>query len=127
MRSVVGRQAVFTLGMLTLGCVEMAIGPIFGRHGIEAIWYSVILCLVPGWLTIFAGELLRFRNISAYIVLVGTGLRVLFVLIGWCAISAVRRDLGFEEFAIWLIAGYLVALALETWMVLIPSGSQSPG
>ena len=89
-----------------------------GLLGLEGLAYSLILCLIPGLLTVFAGELLKHHNLSAYIVLVGGGFRMLFVLLGMFAVSALRPDLGFRQFTVWLIASYLVALALETALVL---------
>lgn len=124
MRSMARRQVVFTTGMLVVGCVEAAIAfGLAGLKGVEGVGYSVLLCLVPGWLTIYASDLLRRSNLTSYAVLIGTGLRVVFVLLGMFVINALRSDLGFREFTVWLISGYLVALALETWMVL-PSTDQ---
>jgi hypothetical protein len=88
--------------------------------------YSLILSLIPGLLTVFAGELLRHRNLSAYVVLVGGGFRMLFVLLGMFAVSALRPDLGFRQFTVWLIVCYLVALALETALVLPPVTAPKP-
>jgi len=126
MRSVARQQVVFTAGMLIVGCMEAAIAfGLAGLKGIEGVGYSVLLCLVPGWLTIFAGDLLRHKNLAVYAVLLGTGLRVVFVLLGMFVINALRSDLGFREFTVWLISGYLVALALETWMVLTPPADKA--
>lgn len=125
MRSVARRQVVFTAGMLTVGCVEAAVAYGWvGATGVEGVLYSVLLCLIPGWLTIYASDLMRHRDLAAYAVLIGTGLRIVFVLLGLFIVSNVRPDLGFRQFTVWLISGYLVALALETWMVLIPSASE---
>jgi hypothetical protein len=79
--------------------------------------------LVPGWLTIYIGDLLRHRDIAAYAVIAGTAVRMMFVLLGLFAVGLVRPDLGFREFTVWLIVGYMVSLALEAWMVLLPSDS----
>ena len=123
MQSQARRQVVFSMGMLVCGCLEAAIAAGWvGQRGVEGVVYSVLLCLVPGWLTIFVGDLLRHRNLGVYTVLVGTAVRMLFVLLGLFAISAIRPDLGFREFTVWLLVGYMVSLALETWMVLLPSG-----
>ncbi len=122
MQSLARRLAVFTLGMLVCGGLEAVIASgLVGLRGVEGVAYSVLLCLVPGWLTIYAGELMRHVDLSAYVVLVGTAVRLLFVLLGMVTISAIRPDLGFREFTVWLIVGYLASLALETWMVLLPS------
>jgi hypothetical protein len=89
-----------------------------GLLGLEGLAYSLILCLIPGLLTVYVGELLKYRNLSAYIVLIGGAFRMLFVLLGMFAVSALRPDLGFRQFTVWMIASYLVALALETALVL---------
>ena len=125
MQSLVRRQAVFTVGMLVCGGLEAAVAfGWVGSKGVEGVAYSVLLCLIPGWLTIYAGDLMRHRDLASYVVLVGTALRMLFVLLGIFAVGALRQDLGFREFTVWLIISYLVALALETWMVVAPSKSE---
>ena len=126
MQSLSRRQAVFTIGMLVFGGIAAAVA--FGAVGlkaVEGVCYSVLLCLVPGWLTIYSGVLLKRPELSAYIVLVGTGLRVVFVLLGLFVVGALRPDLGFREFTVWLVISYLVALALETWIVLLPASSEA--
>lgn len=125
MDSVVVRQAVFTLGMVVLGFVEAGLASLLGWRGANEILGSIALCLIPGWMTIFAGELLRFRDLSAFIILVGMGLRVMFVLIGLLAVAMFIPGVGLREFAIWLVVGYLVALVLETWLVLLPASKSS--
>lgn len=123
-----GRQlAVFTIGMILY--VLLASGLSFavaGWRGVEGLVYASLLCLIPGWMTVFVGDILKHRESSAYIVLVGTGFRMLFVLVGMVAIRSLRPDFGFREFTVWLIVSYLVALALETWAVLVPAASRNP-
>ncbi len=126
MQSLSRRQAVFTIGMMVFGGVAAAVAfGLVGLRAVEGVSYSVLLCLVPGWLTIYSGVLLKRTELSAYIVLVGTGLRVVFVLLGLFVVGALRQDLGFREFTVWLIVSYLVALALETWIVLLPASSEA--
>ena len=126
MQSLSRRQAVFTVGMLVFGGIAAAVAfGLVGLWAVEGVSYSVLLCLVPGWLTIYSGVLLKRTELSAYIVLVGTGLRVVFVLLGLFVVGALRQDLGFREFTVWLIVSYLVALALETWIVLLPASSEA--
>lgn len=118
MKTLGGRLAVLTVGMLIAGLVMAAVAFVMrGWLAVEGVGYSVALCLAPGWLTLFCGELLRSRDHSAYVVLVGVGFRVLFVLLGCMAIGYLRPDLGFVEFTVWLIPSYLVALAIETAVV----------
>jgi hypothetical protein len=126
MKSQSHRQVVFTLGMLLWGVLAalLAFGSV-GLPGVEGAGYSVALCLIPGWLTIFAGDLLKGGSLGVYVVLIGTGLRMFFVLVGLFVVGSLRPDLGFREFVVWLLVSYLVSLALETWMVLLPSKSEA--
>ena len=126
MYSLARRQAVFTLGMLVFGglAAAVAFGAV-GLKGVEGVCYSVLLCLIPGWLTIYSSVLLKSPQLTAYVVLVGTALRMVFVLMGLFAVGVLRQDLGFREFTVWVIFSYLVALALETWMVLLPASSEA--
>jgi hypothetical protein len=111
--------------MVVCGLLEAALaGGLFGSKAAEGAAYSIILCILPGWLTIFAVDRVKHPDMKAYAVLIGTGLRMAFVLAGYLAIGSLRSDLGFREFTIWLIPGYLVALALETWLVLNSSNSE---
>ncbi len=122
-----GRLVALTAGMLVVGMLLAVIAyGVSGLLGLEGLAYSLILSLIPGLLTVFAGELLRHRNLSAYVVLVGGGFRMLFVLLGMFAVSALRPDLGFRQFTVWLIVCYLVALALETALVLPPVTAPKP-
>jgi hypothetical protein len=121
MQSQLPRQLVFTLGMLVCGSLEAALaGALVGLSGVEGVVYSVLLCLIPGWVTIYVSHLLRHPAYSAYILLVGTAARLVFVLLGLLVISLIRPDLGFREFTLWLIVGYMVSLVLETWAVVLP-------
>ena len=126
----VGRQlAVFTFGMMLYVLLVSGLSfAVAGWRGVEGLLYASLLCLIPGWMTVFVSDLLKHRESSAYIVLVGTGFRMLFVLAGMVAVNSLRADLGFREFTVWLIVSYLVALALETWAVLVPApaASRSP-
>jgi hypothetical protein len=116
-----GRLVALTAGMLVVGLLLAVVAyGVSGLPGLEGLAYSLILCLIPGLLTVYVGELLKYRNLSAYIVLVGGAFRMLFVLLGMFAVSALRPDLGFRQFTVWMIVSYLVALALETALVLPP-------
>jgi len=117
-----GRLAMLTTGMLVVGLILGAIAlGVAGWLGVEGVAYSVGLCLVPGWLTLLLSELLRVRSLSPYVVLVGGALRMLFVLVGLLVVSTLRPDLGFRQFTVWLLVSYLVALAIETGVILVPA------
>lgn len=126
MHSLARRQVVFTAGMLIGGLLAALVAfRLSGWLGSEGVVYSVLLCLVPGWLTLYISHLLNQGDQKAYVILVGTGLRMLFVLLGLVSVTALRPELGFREFTVWLLGGYLVSLALETWLVLVPASTKA--
>jgi len=121
-KSLGGRLLVLVLGMLVIGLLlaPIAYGTV-GLAAIEGLGYSLLLCLIPGLLTLLLSELLRETSFSPYVVLAGGGLRMVFVLLGLLAVNSLRPDLGFREFTIWLLVCYLAALAVETAVILAPA------
>jgi hypothetical protein len=108
--------------MLAVGVILAAIAyGMSGWLGVEGLGYSLLLCLAPGLLTVYLSDVLKKTDMAPYVVLLGGGFRLVFVLLGMFGVSAARPELGFREFTVWLIISYLVALALETTIVLIPS------
>lgn len=121
MKTLGGRLMALTVAMLVSGLVLGAAGfAVVGPPAVEGVVYSTLLCLVPGLLTVFLGEFLKHRDLSAYVVLAGGGLRMVFVLLGMFAVTTLRADLGFREFTLWLLISYLVSLAVETAVILAP-------
>jgi hypothetical protein len=89
--------------------------------GLEGLSIAGLLCLVPGLLTLFLATLMPSGNDSNAMlttVLGGTGLRMLFVLVGTMVVNSVRPQLGFRGFVVWLLAFYLAMLLAETLKVL---------
>lgn len=123
-KSLGGRLLALAGGMLSVGLLlaPIAYGTV-GVIGVEGLCYSLLLCLIPGLLTLLLSELLRGTSLSPYVVLLGGGLRMLFVLLGLLAVNSLRSDLGFKEFTIWLLVCYLAALAVETAVILAPAAS----
>jgi uncharacterized membrane protein YwaF len=118
------RLFVLTAGMFILGLLLAAVAyGVAGLPGVEGLVYSLLLCLIPGLVTVIVSEYLKKSDLAAHVVLVGGGLRMVFVLAGMFAVSALRPDLGFRQFTVWLIICYLVALALETAVILVPASS----
>lgn len=126
MKTLGGRLVTLTVGMLAVGLAlgVIAFG-IAGWLGVEGLVYSIVLCLIPGWLTLLFSEFLKTRGLSPYVILVGGALRMLFVLLGLLVVSSFRPDLGFRQFTVWLLASYLVALAIETAVILAPAKSDA--
>ncbi len=118
-KSLVGRLLALVLGMFGIGLLlaPIAFG-IAGLTALEGLAYSLLLCLIPGLLTLWLADLLKGTSLSPYVVLAGGGLRMLFVLLGLLTVNSLRPDLGFREFTIWLLVCYLAALAVETAMIL---------
>jgi hypothetical protein len=124
MQSTGFQVAVFTIGMVLYVLLMSGLAyALAGWVGVEGLVYAGLLCLIPGWMTIFVGGILKHRGSSAYLVLVGTSFRMLFVFLGIVTIRTLRPDLKFREFTVWLIVSYLVALALETRAVLVPAAN----
>ena len=126
----VGRRC-YTTGMLLVGGLSKPWQCVWLGRNCRGVrggrLFGTVLCLVPGWLTIYVSNLIQGSEIAPYAVLLGTGFRMCFVLAGLLAIGSLRPDLGFREFAVWLVINYLVALALETWIVLVSSESSLSG
>lgn len=88
-------------------------------NGEAGVWWmsiAAICCLVPGWIVVFLGTLDIFPDdLSA--MLVQTSVRL--AVVGGVAVlvKKQRPDLGVAEFFGWLIGFYLLALAVEVWML----------
>jgi len=92
---------------------------IAGTTGLEGLSIAAGLCLVPGFVTFAIASRYRQNHTQvAMVFLVGSTLRLLFVLVGMLVVRAIRPDLGFREFVIWLLAFYLTTLTTETLMML---------
>lgn len=105
--------SVGAVWLVLAGPVALWLGPV----GLEGLSYAALLCLVPGWLVFWVTCRYRVPSIHAAVVLLGTGFRLAFVLLGLLAVRSVRPQLGFQEFQLWLIVFYLAALAVETLLV----------
>ncbi len=124
MQSLAWQQAWFTLGMLICGGLEAAMAyGLVGPSGAEGAVYATLLCSIPGWLTIYASGLMRRNGLAVYIVLLGTVLRMAFVLMGLFVVGTLRQDFGFRDFTVWLIVSYMVALAIETLILVRPASA----
>ena len=92
-----------------------------GSAALEGLSYAAVLCLLPGCLAFFIAA--QFRsvespNLHALVMLSGTVLRLLFVLGGVLAVRAIRAELGFTQFLVWVIVFYFASLAVETRFLL---------
>ena len=124
--SLVWRLLVFLASMLfCCGIAAIAAMRLVGFRAVEGVVCAGVLCVLPGSLTVIASNFFRRGRFSVYLVLFAMVNRLLFVLVGVLSLGVIRADLGFFEFMVWLIPIYLVALALETWLVLLPFESSS--
>ena len=95
-----------------------------GITAIEGMTIAALLCLLPGWLVFCV--LSRYRvsqnspgmNTQALAVLLGTVVRMLFVVLGMIVVEDFRSHLAFWNFRIWLGVFYFVMLWVETMMLL---------
>jgi uncharacterized membrane protein YadS len=95
-------------------------GPAYWLRGtlaLEGLSYAVLLGLVPGWLVVYVTTRYPEAGSQGTAVLLGTGLRMAFVLIGMTMLRSLRPDLGHYEFQLWVILSYLAFLVVETVMI----------
>jgi len=120
---------ILRLAAATLGLWMLCAGPawlIAKQSGLEGLTYALLLCLIPGIVTLRLAKVGNSRQ-APYAVLMGMGLRMASVLMGALALWAFRPDLGPGAFHVWLIVGYLVTLAVETRMLLADITVTRPG
>ena len=89
-----------------------------GFRALEGMSVAGLLCLVPGWLVFGLVQRYRVAKVQAMAVLLGTGLRLAFVGIGYIAVQTPTSGYTFREFTIWLLIMYIAALSRETWQLL---------
>lgn len=88
-------------------------------RALEGLSYSAILCLIPGWVAVWISALFSGNHSQAAMsFLVGSTLRLMFVLAGTMAIRSLRPQLGLQNFVVWLLLFYLAMLLTETLMML---------
>ena len=95
-----------------------------GSDGLEGSAYAAFICLLPGWLVVYVTSRYPDAGSQAGAVLLGTGLRMAFVLVGAVVLVKTKPSWGLQEFYVWLLIDYLVFLGLETVM-LVPTESKS--
>lgn len=94
-----------------------------GNWGIAGCSVSAILCVVPGWVTLFVSGCLNGPTAAAFVALGGMVLRLVFVLgVGMGLYFGID---GFtpRSLLVWLVVFYCITLALETALVLSPKSS----
>lgn len=95
-------------------------GPAYWLRGglaLEGLAYAGLFCLIPGWVVVYVTSRYPDAGSQGGMVLLGTGLRMAFVLVGMVMLQSQRPDLGRYEFQLWLIFFYLAFLVIETLMV----------
>ncbi len=98
----------------------------FGMPGLEAAAVSAISCLVAGCVTFLIAARVMQPQMQAFAVLFGTVIRGVFALVG-VALMQFVLGLAYENYLIWLGIFYLVALALETALMIGPPGKAKAG
>lgn len=95
-------------------------GPAFwlgGREGILTLTLAGVLCVVPGLIVL--GMVSRFSgpDMRAWAILIGTGLRLAFVLAG-VLLASKWGGWNFRGTWFWIVVFYLFVLLVETLLVL---------
>jgi hypothetical protein len=87
-----------------------------GEAGVWWMSLAAIAVLVPGWIVVFLSSAAILRNHLAAM-LVQTMIRLFSVAGTSVAVKQLRPDLGIVDFFGWLIAFYLLALAVEVTLL----------
>ena len=114
----------------------LLVGPAYlisGFRGLEGLSFAALLCSLPVWPVFWFVERLSAATIDgrpnpaapSLAVLGGGGARMMVALVGCLVLTDVRPDFSFWDFTVWLLVFYLVALALESWLVLRRVSAQS--
>jgi len=126
------RGALIRCGWLTAAAVGLWAAMLFpanlvaGSLGIEGLTIAALLCLVPGCLVfIIAAFFTSTGTPLAFVVLAGTGLRMLTVLVGVLVLQSLRPELGMREFTVWAVLFYLAMLLTETLLIVRSAPDQS--
>ena len=83
------------------------------------VWWmslAAIAVLVPGWIVVFLSTAAILRN-DLSVMLVQTMIRLFSVAGTALAVKKLRPDLGIIDFFGWLVAFYLLALAVEVTLL----------
>ena len=94
--------------------------------GIEAVLWAGLLCLVPGWVVVLVNHWAAAEKRDVLGVLLGIGLRMVAALAGALLVTELWPDLRQSGFLWWLSAFYLVALAIETRLLMPGAGARVP-
>ncbi|MDA1017166.1 MAG: hypothetical protein O3A00_22250 [Planctomycetota bacterium] len=114
----------------------LLVGPAYlisGTRGLEGLSFAALLCALPVWPVFWFVAKMSATTVDskpnpaapALAVVGGGGARMMVALIGCLVLTDLRSDFTFWDFTIWLLVFYLVALALESWLVLRRISSQS--
>ena len=91
-----------------------------GDTAVVDLGTALLLCLVPGAVTLLWGERAMRQSPDKQLILMmgGTGVRMAFVLLtGWMLFQGVSYYQR-QGFLIWLVVGYLFTLALDLTLLL---------
>jgi len=88
-----------------------------GSAGLAGLAIAAAICLVAGWIAESLALMLHDRVMPLAAMLLGMAVRMLPPL-GVCLVLAARGSSGRDHlaFIVYLLAFYLVTLALETWL-----------
>ena len=114
-------KQAFAVAGVALGLWLLLLYPAYstgGIHSLQGLSIAAILCVVPGILvSLMASFSTRADQQAILIIIGGSTVRMLFVLVGILMVNIILPRLGLWDFKVWVIAFYLVLLAVETYLV----------
>ena len=112
------KSALWLTFFVAIGWV-LCFWPARNLRGEAGVWWmslAAIAVLVPGWIVVFLSGAAILRNHLAAM-LVQTMIRLFSVAGTSVVVKKLRPDLGIVDFFGWLIAFYLLALAVEVTLL----------
>lgn len=100
-----------------------------GQAGVFWMSIAAICCLVPGWIVVFLSGLAIFPN-DLTVMVVQTMVRMFTIGGAAVILKKLKPEIGFADFYGWLVGFYLLAMAVEVWVLrrqATKTSSQIPG
>jgi hypothetical protein len=118
------------LAIATGGLWMLLLAPawfVAGREALVGLSAAALLCAIPGFIVFWLAAAYGAAGAQVPLVILGaTVLRMVFVFLGMIIVQSANHRLGMREFVVWLLAFYVVLLAVETLLVL-PRPSRAAG
>lgn len=112
-------KSALLLTLVMLVCWGLCFFPAHSLRGMPGVgWMSLaaVSCLIPGWIVVCLSAVSVLRD-EASVMMVQSMVRLLAVASVALVVRSLRPQLGFVDFFAWLILFYLLAMAVEVYLL----------